>query len=46
MIAVERGGFSYAGLTLLTQVVWLAIGLLACRAAQCRAWRKLVVQGG
>jgi ABC-2 type transport system permease protein len=45
-IAVERGGFSHAGLALLAQLVWLAIGLLACRVVQARAWRKLVVQGG
>jgi ABC-2 type transport system permease protein len=45
-IAVERGGFGHAGLALLAQVIWLGIGLFACRAMQRRAWRKLVVQGG
>jgi ABC-2 type transport system permease protein len=45
-IAVERGGPGHAGLVLLAQVAWLGVTLLACRHVQCRAWRKLVVQGG
>lgn len=45
-VATERGGLGHAALALAAQVGWLAIGLAACRHAQRRAWRKLVVQGG
>jgi len=45
-VLVERDGPALqAGLVAL-QAVWAALLLLACRAVQRRAERKLVVQGG
>ncbi len=45
-VVVERGGTGHGLLVLFGQAAWVVVLLLACRAVQARAVRRLVVQGG